>query len=35
MYSVEGARKDLHETQSTLIDKYGEKSINLETGELQ
>ena len=35
MYSVEGARKDLHETQATLIDKYGEKSINLETGELQ
>jgi len=34
IYSIEGARKELHETQTSLIDKYGEKRINLETGEL-
>ena len=34
LYSVESARKELHETQDSLIDKYGEKRVNLETGEL-
>jgi len=34
LYSVESARQELQDAQNSLIDKYGENSVNLETGEL-